>query len=259
MPWGRLRVWDTGKGRTILAIHGLGGSGRYWQGLAEKLGEGWRVVAPDLAGFGRSDKPGVRYDRDLHLGSLDAVVTELVGGEPLTVVCHSIGGVIGALWAAENHERVERFALAAAPFPSAAGSTYSGSYRPRRIARFAVGTLRTAWPILSFPVSVARGYPREVVRDYGRQTIPARLGTLNSFLYDPELKQLMGSARPRLMMPALLAHAHDDRTVLAADQQRWAAFLPHADVVELPTGAHQFLLTQGFEPLVSWLEAAGMF
>ncbi len=253
MPWGRLRVWDGGTGRAVLAIHGLGGSGRYWQGMSEKLGDGWRVVAPDLAGFGHSDKPGVRYDRDLHLGSLDAVVAELIGGEPVTVVCHSIGGVIGALWAAQNHQNIERLALAAAPFPTAAGSVYSSSYRPRPFARLAVGTLRTAWPILSFPVSVARGYPREVVRDFGRQTIPARLGTLNSFLYDPELKEVMDAARGRLSIPTLLAHAHDDRTVLAADQQKWASFLPHAETIEVRSGGHQFLLTQGFEPLASWL------
>jgi len=59
-------VWEAGEGPVILAVHGLGGSGRYWQGLADAAGDRFRIVAPDLGGFGTSDKPRPRDDRALH-------------------------------------------------------------------------------------------------------------------------------------------------------------------------------------------------
>ncbi|MEX0984551.1 MAG: alpha/beta fold hydrolase [Actinomycetota bacterium] len=74
MPWGRLRLWEAGEGpTTILAVHGLGGSGRYWDGLAEAVGPGFRVIAPDLGGFGGSSEPREAADRAFHLEALDAV------------------------------------------------------------------------------------------------------------------------------------------------------------------------------------------
>ena len=73
-PWGRMRVWTSGRGPVVLALHGLGGSGRYWRGLADRLGDDVTLVAPDLAGFGSSETPAVDVDRSLLLGDVDAIV-----------------------------------------------------------------------------------------------------------------------------------------------------------------------------------------
>ncbi|MGH8925774.1 MAG: alpha/beta fold hydrolase [Acidimicrobiia bacterium] len=58
---------------TLISLHGLGGSGRYWHRLARHLDDRWSLVAPDLAGFGRSDKPVLRYERAFHLSTIDEV------------------------------------------------------------------------------------------------------------------------------------------------------------------------------------------
>src|SRR5579859_6022963 len=101
-PWGRLRVYVAGSGPAVLALHGLGGSGRYWEGLARAVQGDVTLVAPDLAGFGRSDQPDVAYDRGFHLDNLDAVVAAIGVAPPSTVVGHSMGGILAALWA-ERH------------------------------------------------------------------------------------------------------------------------------------------------------------
>jgi 3-oxoadipate enol-lactonase len=43
-----MRVWEAGRGQPILLVHGLGGSGRYFERLAARLDGRFRVVAPDL-------------------------------------------------------------------------------------------------------------------------------------------------------------------------------------------------------------------
>ncbi|HXJ49301.1 MAG TPA: alpha/beta fold hydrolase, partial [Candidatus Acidoferrum sp.] len=61
---GSLRVHQTygGRGSPVLFIHGLGSSGYIeWRFNLEAAAERHRVYAPDLPGFGRSEKPRARY------------------------------------------------------------------------------------------------------------------------------------------------------------------------------------------------------
>ena len=75
------------------------------------------LIEREIAGFGASDKPDVAYDREFHLETLDAVA----GDGPVTLVGHSLGGLLGALWASSRPGRVAGMAIVAAPFPSADG------------------------------------------------------------------------------------------------------------------------------------------
>src|SRR3712207_6485262 len=100
-----MRVWEQGDGPTVLAIHGLGGSGRYWQGLADRTGERFCVVAPDLAGFGASSKPrDAAYDRAFHTADLDAVVEACRTSGEITVVGHSLGAMLALVWGARRSD-----------------------------------------------------------------------------------------------------------------------------------------------------------
>jgi haloalkane dehalogenase len=73
---------------------------------------GRRAVAPDLIGFGRSDKPADAgwYTYDRHVDSVTRLVRELDLRE-LAVVVHDWGGLVGLRVAVENPERVERLVI----------------------------------------------------------------------------------------------------------------------------------------------------
>jgi pimeloyl-ACP methyl ester carboxylesterase len=254
VPWGRMRVWHGGRGPALLAIHGLGGSGRYWQGLEDLVGDRFRVVAPDLPGFGASDKPRRVYDRAFLLAALDAVTDEL---GPVVVVGHSLGGVLGFLWAARHADRVRALNLSASPYPQPKPewdpATWVGT---RRLVPAAVGGVaRITWPLLSLPAQALSKYPGAVVRDYGRQTMRSRAGTLWSLWSDPALGPEVRDAAVHLDAgaPTLLLHAADDRSVRAGAMQDWGDLLPWASREVVPHGGHQFLLHQRFAPLGPWL------
>jgi len=254
LPWGRMRVWLGGSGPVLLALHGLGGSGRYWDGLARRVGHRFTVLAPDLAGFGRSDKPRVEYDRAFHLENIDAVVRRTVGRGTVLVAGHSLGGVFGALWASAHAEEVTALALAAAPYPSGEGPPEWAHRHPRRGVRVAAGMARAAWPLVGVPVGVARGYPAGLVMDFGRQRLHSRMQTMASALWDPGVTAELETVRAiPPSVPVLLVNAGDDRTVPLADQERWAALLPHAERRVLDDGGHQFLLRSRFDALAGWL------
>jgi haloalkane dehalogenase len=109
----RLHYLDEGSGDPVVCFHGE----PTWAFLYRKMvpplvDSGSRVIAPDYAGFGRSDKPTDRrwysYDRHVEL------VSDLLGALDLrdaTVVVQDWGGPIGLRWAVENADRVARLVI----------------------------------------------------------------------------------------------------------------------------------------------------
>ena len=258
-----MHVWEAGPDDagtpTVLAVHGLGGSGRYWQGLANRTADTHRLIAPDLAGFGRSDEPTLDADRELHLSDLDAVLQATAPSSPVWVIGHSLGGVLAALWASDRRDHVAALALAAAPFPTGRSMDFrSRADLHASPLRRAMGRgVRTIWPVIAVPVGLARGYPPATVIDFGRQSIRSRAWTLWSLWSDPSL--ITEIERVRSLdgtRPMLLAHARDDRTVQIAAHAGWTRLLPHAEEHVIETGGHQFLLRTGFEPVTSWLRTS---
>ncbi len=256
MPWGRMRVWHGGAGTPLLAVHGLGGSGRYWEGLVRAVGDRYRILAPDLAGFGSSDKPPGPYDRAFHLENLDTVAREMGGDWPAVAVGHSLGAVFAALWAGRRPERVAGLALAAAAFPSGDGEPEWARRSPPAGLRVVAGIARAVWPVVAVPIGVARGYPAALVMDYGRQRFHSRTGTMVSALYDPTVREDLEAIRALPAdVPVLLVSALDDRTVPLEDQERWAELLPQAERRLLDDGGHQFPLRTDFRALAEWLRS----
>lgn len=253
LPWGRLCVYLTGSGPPLLALHGLGGSGRYWHGFAAALGGRFTVVAPDLAGFGASDKPDAPYDRGFHLDALDGMVAALGLGWPRLVAGHSMGGVLGALWTARHLPRVAALALVASPFPTyRAPRPPERPHSPRSVAH---RVLRTLWPVITLPYR-SRVYPRAVVRDYARHTSISYWRTAYSLIWDPALVDSLTRLRTG-PGASLLLYARDDPVLSPSAQRDWRRILPRAESRIVETGGHQLLLKSGFVPLAGWLLGHG--
>lgn len=103
-----------GARETLLFLHGNPAWSFLWRRfLAAGKEASRRVVAPDLAGFGLSDKPrdAAYHTLERHVANLDAVATEL-DLRDLTLVLHDWGGPIGLGFAVRRPERVKRIVLA---------------------------------------------------------------------------------------------------------------------------------------------------
>jgi pimeloyl-ACP methyl ester carboxylesterase len=106
-----LQVVDRpGDGAPFLLVHGLASSLRLWDGVAEHLhAAGHRVVAVDLRGHGRSDKPADGYDVPAVAGDLAVLVDRLGLDRPL-VAGQSWGGNVVLELAAGWPDRVRGIA-----------------------------------------------------------------------------------------------------------------------------------------------------
>lgn len=118
----RLSVVDDGPrdAPTILFVHGNPTWSYLWRKLlAPARAAGFRVVAPDLAGFGASGKPTdpSYYTLRRHVDNLDAVARAL-DLRDVTLVMHDWGGPVGLGWAVRDPARVARLVVAnTAAFP----------------------------------------------------------------------------------------------------------------------------------------------
>jgi haloalkane dehalogenase len=101
---------DEGHGAPVLLLHGEPTSSFLWRNIVPQLPG--RKIAPDLFGFGRSDKPEDVgwYSYDRHVDSIARLVEEL-DLRGLTLVVHDWGGPIGLRVAVEDPGRIERLVI----------------------------------------------------------------------------------------------------------------------------------------------------
>jgi pimeloyl-ACP methyl ester carboxylesterase len=101
---------DRGSGDVVVLVHGWASSSFSWRRNIPHLSQRFRVIAPDLPGFGLSQRlPGgleLEHLRKVLLGLLDQI-----GVREFNVVGHSMGGVISAYIAAMTPERVRKLVL----------------------------------------------------------------------------------------------------------------------------------------------------
>src|SRR4051812_41001175 len=109
----RMHYVDEGGGRPVVCFHGEPTWAYLYRKLAQPLlAAGERVVAVDMPGFGRSDKPTEIgwYSYERHYEHVSAVLAGLDLSDA-TVVVQDWGGAVGLRWAVENPDRVERLAI----------------------------------------------------------------------------------------------------------------------------------------------------
>ncbi|WP_420849112.1 alpha/beta fold hydrolase [Parafrankia soli] len=99
-----------GRGPALLLIHGIGDNSGTWRDLIPELARGRTVIAPDLLGHGRSDKPRGDYSIAGYACGMRDLLTVL-GIERATVVGHSLGGGVAMQFAYQFPERCERLVL----------------------------------------------------------------------------------------------------------------------------------------------------
>lgn len=102
---------EAGRGPVIVLVHGSPGTSRAWQPVAERLAARFRVIAPNLPGYGGTTRPAGESpgDSSYAAGLIEALIAE-IGRAPAVLAGHSYGGAVALVTALRG--RVEPRALA---------------------------------------------------------------------------------------------------------------------------------------------------
>jgi pimeloyl-ACP methyl ester carboxylesterase len=203
---------------TIVLLHGLSGSGRWWARNAEGLASEFRVLVPDLIGFGRSRPVRALPTIDEiallvleWLRTMDATRVHLVG--------HSMGGQISVHLAAHAPEMIERLVLVdSAGIPR--------RFTPAALVRFAV----EAGPIWRWGDP---SFVPVIVRDALTAGPRVILRSIYNIVSD-DVRDLL----PALDLPTLIVWGERDTLVPLADAWEFRRLLPRSQLAILRAAGH---------------------
>jgi len=142
-------------GPVVVCVHGLTTPSFVWNSVAPALaGHGFRVLTYDLYGRGYSDRPMGRQDPDFFARQLDDLLSDQSVQGELTLVGYSMGGAIGAAFAARGGHPVKRLILLAP-----AGMQIVGSASLRRMVQ--IPFLGRWLMLVRYPAMLRRGLRAE--------------------------------------------------------------------------------------------------
>jgi pimeloyl-ACP methyl ester carboxylesterase len=99
-------------GKSIMLLHGKNFNGAYWEQTAKALtSKGYRVIIPDQIGFGKSTKP-IHFQYSFHeLAANTKRILDQLNVTKITVLGHSMGGMVATRFTIMYPEMVEKFIL----------------------------------------------------------------------------------------------------------------------------------------------------
>jgi pimeloyl-ACP methyl ester carboxylesterase len=237
----RVQFRVRGAGPPLLLLHGWGGSSLSFAAVIPALEQRFRLLIPDLPGFGFSEPPAAAW------GSADyarvvAGLIESASAKPLDVLGHSFGGKVAVALATQYPELVRRLVLVAAPVvrleQNAAVLSRGRAYRAVRAAARLLPPLR------------------EQILDWGRRRFGSEdykaAGPLR-----PTLVRVVNEdwrpALPALRAPVLLIYGERDEDVPAAVGEAARDALPNAELVVMSGAGHFPFLddAEGFSEAVA--------
>lgn len=221
---------EGGKGETLLLLHGFGAEKDHWTQIAKFLTPHYRVIAPDLPGFGESSKRSeARYGADDQLARLKAFAQAL-GLEKFHLGGNSMGAYLAALYAAYAPSEVQSLWLLAPP--GAAEAEESELFRMVRRGDniLLVDSDATGKRLASMLFCKTPFIPAEFAALWRRRIIAAHLFNTKIF------GEIFGEPIPLdarikgLQVPAFVVWGDDDRLVHSSGANLIGAMLPQSEV-----------------------------
>jgi 2-hydroxy-6-oxonona-2,4-dienedioate hydrolase len=196
-------------GRTLVLLHGIGASAERWSRVIPTLSKYFRVITPDLLGFGYSDKPTVEYTMDFFLEFFNIFLDEL-GLSRTNIAGSSFGGHLATEFAIRFNRKVNKLVLAA---PAGIMRTSTPTLDGYIMAAL-YPTYENAYKAFREMAHDPDAVTEEIVMDFvNRMRLPnakyAFMSTLLGMRYAPKLQGRLG----KIISPTLLLWGDSDRMI----------------------------------------------
>jgi abhydrolase domain-containing protein 6 len=238
----------------VLLLHGFGGDKDNWTRFSKSLTGGYRVIAPDLSGFGESTRhPDWDYSLRPQRSRVNGFVQAL-GLEQFHIVGHSMGGHLAALYTYEHPEKVLSMAL----FNNAGVNAPDENDMQRALAKgdnpLVVESLEDFDGLLAFASYKQPFIPWPVKGVLAQQALDH--AEFNQSIFDALKSDSSSNLEPILAdveAPVLILWGEYDRIVDVSSVNVMRELLPRAEVVIMKDTGHLPMLERPAETAIHYL------
>lgn len=240
----QLHLEQRGEGPAIVLVHGFPLDHTMWQGQIEGLSPSFRVIAPDLRGFGKSDPVSGTLSMQQLADDVAALLDALGVDEPVTFCGLSMGGYVGWQFFARHRDRLARLiqcdTRAIADTEEGRQTRLQGAEEvlekgptalvETMMPRLFAESLLFADQTQNHRVSLVQA-TREVMLSTPPETIAA---AQRGMAERPDVTRMLGS----IDVPTLLLGGEHDAISPPAEMREIAAAIPQARFIEIPGAGH---------------------
>ncbi len=266
----QMHYLDEGAGAPVLMVHGNPSWSFYYRNLVQALSGTHRCIVPDHIGMGLSDKPTdatYAYTLAQRIDDLDALISSLKLSEPVTLVVHDWGGMIGFGWAVRHPEQVARIVIlntGAFPLPKEKAlpgllkltRTPLGAFLVRGFNAFSWGATKVGCTRSKMSPEISQAY-RSPYDSWDNRI--ATLRFVQDIPLGPEdagfdiVENVAANLHRFNTTPAMIVWGGKDFVFDDAFLRQWQKYLPQAQVHRLADAGHYVLEDAAEEviPLIS--------
>jgi len=220
---------------TILLLHGNAESGQSWYGWVPLLARHYRVVRPDMRGFGRSTAMKREFP-----WTLDVVIEDFVrlmddlGVDRFHLVGAKIGGTIARAFAARRPNRVRTLTVVGSPPPLRAGAA---ERVPDLIREFETEGGVERWADSNMRNRLGSAFPPEGVawwtKFMGRTAASTQIG----FMPTIACADIRADV-PKIACPTLVITTEESGLASVAETRAWQQQIPNSELLVVPGNSY---------------------
>ncbi len=234
---------SAGSGPPLVMLHGAGGGGVFWAPVIDRLRSHFRIIIPDVVGYGESAKPDAPYDRLFYARWLSGFLNAM-GMKNISLVGNSQGGAIALQFAIDCPDRVDRLALVCSaglmPLRCLGWAAIMDMIRAQFFVSKAAMLRLTRHLVYNpgrFPLDSAVRYLAAVAgMPGGRRAFSNGRGRA--------VRLFTQNERDRVQCPTLLVWGTEDRIIRPVPSSARKAAIPGARVVLMPEAGHTPFIDQ---------------
>ena len=199
--------------KTLVFLHGLGGTLRYWNSGLEKITKNYHVVLIDLFGFGESPMPWQNYTQEKHLEALNNILKNF---EPDILIGHSLGAALCLAYIQKYNINVKALILISLPVFEKEKDAYKWMRRKpsgwlmTNMVIAAITCLLTRFIARKLIFRFLDNYPKEVLEDLVKHNFLSSTTSLWNVIYNQSIYDNIDLINPDVFIKCI--HSLDDDT-----------------------------------------------
>ena len=231
----KIRYLESGDSeKTLVLVHGLGASAERWNPVIPLFQDDFRVIVPDLVGFGYSDKPHIDYTLEFFLEFFKNFLATCGITRPY-LIGSSLGGQIAADFAASCPQDIEKLALVS-PSGSMKQSTpaldayiMAALYPNEQNAKNAFEMMETS----------KRDIPKEIINGFiKRMRLPNAKLAFMSTLLGLQNSKLVSTKLERISTPTILIWGSDDPVIPIIHSESFVSAIQNCKFLKMDGCGH---------------------